>query len=55
MIPQYLLRLGQESALVGQRFDRFEIEREAEGPRVNFRVSSRRANELPWQREVARR
>jgi hypothetical protein len=55
MIPQYLLRLGQESALIGQRFDRFEIEREAEGPRVNFRVSSRRADELPWQREVARR
>jgi hypothetical protein len=55
MIPQYLLDLGQEDALVGQRFDRFEIEREPDSERVNFRVSSRRADELPWQRELARR
>lgn len=40
MVPEYLLRLGDESALAGQRFDRFEIERRGDGPAVTFHVSS---------------
>ena len=40
MIPAYLLRLGQEEALAGQRFDQFEIERIENSSDVAFRVSS---------------
>lgn len=55
LVPQYLLRLGQEEALVGQRFDRFQIERQPDDPRIDFHVSSRRADETALQRELARR
>jgi Tfp pilus assembly protein PilN len=41
MVPAYLLRLGEEEALTGQRFDQFEIERDADGNEVTFRVSSK--------------
>lgn len=41
MVPAYLLRLGEEPALKGQRFDQFEIERDAEADEVTFRVSSK--------------
>ena len=40
MVPAYLLRLGEEEALSGQRFDQFEIERIEAGNEVTFRVSS---------------
>ena len=45
-VPAYLLRLGEEQALTGQRFDSFEIERfddpESIGPSdIGFRVSSK--------------
>jgi len=40
MIPAYLLRLGEEEALAGKRFDRFEIERSEDSQEVAFRVSS---------------
>lgn len=40
MVPAYLLNLGKEDALKGQRFDQFEIERGEEGDDVTFRVSS---------------
>lgn len=39
-IPAYLSRLGEEEALVGQRFDSFEIERSEDSDEVSFRVSS---------------
>jgi hypothetical protein len=55
LVPRYLLRLGQEEALVGQRFDRFQIERQPDDPRVDFKVSSRRANETAFERELASR
>lgn len=55
LVPQYLLRLGQEEALVGQRFDRFEITRQPGEAMVDFRVSSRRADQDGWQAELARR
>lgn len=54
-VPAYLLRLGRQEALVGQRFDEFEIEREEAGRPVRFRVSSRRAYESTWQRGLASR
>jgi Tfp pilus assembly protein PilN len=41
MVPAYLLRLGDEEALEGQRFDEFEIERSESGDEVRFRVSSK--------------
>jgi Tfp pilus assembly protein PilN len=41
MVPAYLLRLGEEEALTGQRFDQFEIERDADDDDVTFRVSSK--------------
>ena len=40
MVPAYLLRLGQEEALSGQRFDRFELERVEDEDEVIFRVTS---------------
>jgi hypothetical protein len=41
MIPAYLLRLGEEDALAGKRFDQFEIERAENGGELAFRVSSK--------------
>jgi hypothetical protein len=41
MIPAYLLRLGEEDALAGKRFDRFEIERTEDSSELTFRVSSK--------------
>jgi Tfp pilus assembly protein PilN len=43
-VPAYLLKLGEEEALAGQRFDDFEIERKSDSDEVSFRVSSRAAN-----------
>ena len=40
LIPAYLLRLSEESALAGKRFDLFEIERTENANEVRFRVSS---------------
>lgn len=54
-VPEYLLRLGRQEALIGQRFDEFEIEREEPGRPVRFRVSSRRAYEPTYQRGLASR
>jgi hypothetical protein len=41
MIPAYLLRLGEEEALAGKRFDQFEIERTEDSSELTFRVSSK--------------
>ena len=51
LLPAYLLQLGEEDALLGYRFDDFEIERSADTDTIRFRVSSNavadgRANEL---------
>jgi hypothetical protein len=40
MIPAYLLGLSAEEALIGRRFDEFEIERSEQGDEVAFRVAS---------------
>jgi Tfp pilus assembly protein PilN len=42
LIPAYLLSLSDEEALVGRRFDEFEIQRSDEGDEVTFRVASRK-------------
>lgn len=44
LVPSYLLKLGEEDALAGQRFDDFEIERREGSEEVSFRVSSRAAS-----------
>lgn len=41
LVPRYLLGLGDEPALAGQRFDLFEIRRSETGEGVEFQVSSR--------------
>jgi hypothetical protein len=43
MVPKYMQRLGKEVALAAQRFDRFEIERDAENGEAKFRATSRAA------------
>jgi len=45
-IPGYLRRLGSETALAGQRFDEFRIEK-ADDEGVDFRVSSRAVLDFP--------
>lgn len=47
LVPKYLLTLGEEEALAGQRFDEFEIERKEDGGNVEFRVSSQAAADAP--------
>jgi len=43
LVPEYLQRLGSETALAGQRFDLFEIERDGESGEATFRATSRAA------------
>ena len=42
-VPEYLRRLGSETALAGQRFDRLEIERDEAAGDVAFHATSRAA------------
>lgn len=55
LVPAYLLELGKEEALAGQRFDRFEIERSEASGEVLFRVSSQAATDGQWRGKVAGR
>ena len=43
LVPEYMQRLGGEAALANQRFDRFEIERDAANGEAKFRATSRAA------------
>jgi MSHA biogenesis protein MshI len=54
LVPEYLQRLGSESALAGQRFDRLEIEREEGNGEIVFRATSAAAGADPWRDAVAR-
>jgi Tfp pilus assembly protein PilN len=45
MVPAYLLRLGDEAALAGKRFDQFEVERTENSAELEFRVSTRAVRE----------
>jgi hypothetical protein len=44
LVPEYLQRLGREEALVGQRFDRLEIEDDTDTGEAVFRATSRAAS-----------
>jgi hypothetical protein len=43
LVPEYLQRLGREAVLVGQQFDRLEIERDDKTGEAVFRATSRAA------------
>jgi Tfp pilus assembly protein PilN len=43
LVPEYMQRLGREVGLVGQRFDRLEIERDGDSSETVFRATSRAA------------
>jgi Tfp pilus assembly protein PilN len=55
IVPTYLLKLGDEDALAGHRFDDFSIERSTETAAVTFRVSSRAVTERGPNDKVAQR
>ncbi len=55
LVPAYLLSLGAEDALSGQRFDELRIERSNDGGEISFRVSSRAAAGEPGSEALARR
>jgi len=41
LVPEYLQRLGREPVLLGQQFDRFEIERDDDNGEARFHATSR--------------
>jgi Tfp pilus assembly protein PilN len=55
LVPDYLRRLARESALVGQRFDRLEIARDAETGEAVFQATSRAASAVADGETLARR
>jgi hypothetical protein len=55
LVPEYLLDLGKEEALAGQKFDVLEIERSEDNTEVSFRVSSRPVDADEAQATVALR
>lgn len=55
LVPEYLLTLGEEEALAGQRFDSFDIERLEDKSGVSFHVSSRLVAESQNADRTARR
>ena len=54
LVPEFLQRLGQEAALVGQRFDRLEIERDAQSGETIFRATSHAAELTVAERDARR-
>lgn len=54
LVPAYLLTLGEEEALAGQRFDDFQIERAEHSKEVVFRVSSQAASDAAPSRTASR-
>jgi len=55
LVPEFLQRLGREAELVGQRFDRLEIERDADTGTTLFRATSRAAAITVADRDARRR
>jgi hypothetical protein len=53
LVPEYMQRLSTEAALTPQRFDRFEIERDADNGEAKFRATSRAALTLADNAEHA--
>lgn len=54
LVPAYLQHLGREPALAGQRFDRFDIERDEGKPEVAFHVTSRNVDAAAGEKVAAR-
>ena len=54
LVPEFLQRLGQEAALVGQRFDRLEIERDSQSGETIFRATSHAAELTVAERDARR-
>jgi hypothetical protein len=54
LVPEYLQHLGRETALTGQRFDRFDIERDEGKPEVAFHVTSRNVDPAAGEKVAAR-
>ena len=54
LVPAYLQHLGREIALAGQRFDRFDIERDEGKPEVAFHVTSRNVDAAAGEKVAAR-
>jgi hypothetical protein len=53
LVPEYLQHLGAEAALVGQRFDRLDIERDKDSAEIDFHVKSSKVD--PRSEELAAR
>jgi len=53
LVPEYLQHLGAEAALVGQRFDRLDIERDKDSAQIDFHVKSSKVD--PRSEELAAR
>jgi hypothetical protein len=54
LVPAYLQHLGRETALAGQRFDRFDIERDEGKPEVAFHVTSRNVDAAAGEKVAVR-
>jgi len=55
LVPEYLQRLGSETALTGQRFDRLDIERDKDSAEIAFHVTSRRVDPRAEETLAARK
>jgi Tfp pilus assembly protein PilN len=55
LVPEYLLGLGNEDALAGQRFEQMQIERAADGGEISFRVTGREVSDTDSHTKLVRR
>jgi Tfp pilus assembly protein PilN len=55
LVPDYLVNLGKEDALAGQKFGELKIERSEDGTEISFSVSSRSDDDADEQAFVAQR
>jgi Tfp pilus assembly protein PilN len=55
LVPDYLLNLGKEDALAGQKFGELKIERSEDGAEISFSVSSRPDDDADERALVAQR
>ena len=55
LVPDYLVNLGKEDALAGQKFGELKIERSEDGTEISFSVSSRPDDDADEQPLVAQR
>jgi Tfp pilus assembly protein PilN len=55
LVPDYLLNLGKDDALAGQKFGELKIERSEDGAEISFSVSSRPDDDADERALVAQR